>query len=423
MKSLPWFVAALMGLGVDAVAQNERKESTYYYSDSYSPSYLIRRQPWQAIAVDSKGQVYVAHPYDYTAGNKQVPSGRRLQIFNPQGEPIAQYQAPNGVLTFGLAVDERKGRIYGAANMQHVLVFGWEGPGKPVTLLREANNSPTVLARKEGGRCVSVSLGRDGSLFTADLAENKVYRFYESGGYSSFGSGPGGGDQGFENIRRVFESPVDGSLFVLDAEGVRKYSPAGSFTKRIGKKVSDENWLLAMSADGTLLAGWGKELVLMDGEGATLKTLPIPPEKLLDAALGKDGRIYAIPRGEEYCYSAYDPKGTLIFQRGADFERLVVTLDKSRKVSAKIDVTNALKAGLLTGAEKKAAEARPQSPAISVFLKSPSTPAWRKLEWAGSGEVPLPADLKEDGTLRFTTAAAVDGAGPAVEFNLPANRR
>ena len=30
-----------------------RQEATTYYSDSYSPPYLIRRQPWQAIAVDS----------------------------------------------------------------------------------------------------------------------------------------------------------------------------------------------------------------------------------------------------------------------------------------------------------------------------------------------------------------------------------
>jgi hypothetical protein len=423
MKFLPWFVAAWLGTGVDAWTQSERKEATYYYSDSYSPSYLIRRQPWQAIAVDSKGQVYVAHPYDYTAGNRQVPSGRRLQVFSPQGDPIAQYKAPNGVLTFGLAVDERRGRIYGAANMQHVLAFGWEGPGKHVTLLRESNNSPVVMARKEGGRCVSVSLGRDGSLLTADLAENKVYRFYESGGYSSFGSGPGGGDQGFDNIRRVFESPLDGSLFVLDAEGIRKYSPAGSFVKRMGKRIADENWLMAMSADGTLLAGWGKELVLMDGEGAMLKTLPILPEKLLDAALGKDGKIYAIPRGEEYCYAVYDPKGTLIFQRGADFERLTVTLDRSKKLSAQSDVTNALKAGLLTGAEKKSAEARPASSTPSVFLKVAPATAWRRLDWAGSGELSLPADLKDDCTLRFTTAAGVDGAGPTVDFNVPANRR
>lgn len=417
MKSPALIVAALLGLGLDAFAQTERKESTWFHTDSYSPTYLIRRQPWQAIAVDSKGQVYVAHPYDYTAGNKQVPSGRRLQVFNPQGDPIAQYQAPNGVLTFGLAVDERKNRIYGAGNFQHVYVYGWEGPGKPLTLLREANNSPTVLARKEGGRCVSVSLGRDGSLFTADLAENKVYRFYESGGYSSFGSGPGGGDQGFENIRRVFESPVDGSLFVLDAEGIRKYSPAGSFVKRIGKKIADENWLLAMSADGTLLAGWGKELVVMDAEGATLRTLPLSPEKLLDAALGKDGKVYVIPRGEEHCYAAYDPKGTLLFQRGADFERIAVTLEKGAKLSAKVDFTNALRAGLLTGAEKKAAEARPQSPAISVYLKSAS--GGRKLDWNGSGEIALPADLKEAFVLRFTTAPSIDGPGPAVEFNLP----
>jgi hypothetical protein len=53
------------------------QESTHYYTDAYAPDYLIRRQPWQAIAVDSKGQVVVAHPYAVGAGNRSVPSGGR----------------------------------------------------------------------------------------------------------------------------------------------------------------------------------------------------------------------------------------------------------------------------------------------------------------------------------------------------------
>jgi hypothetical protein len=350
------------------------QESTQYYTDAYAPNYLIRRQPWQAIAVDSKGQVFVAHPYVVGAGNRSVPSGRKIQIFDPRGEELARYDAPNGVLTFGLAIDERRGRIYSASNFQHVRVFGWDG--KALTLL------PEVIAKKEG-RCVGVSFTRDGMLLTADLAENKVFRFYEGGAWSSFGSGPGGGSQGFNDVRRVFESPKTGALFVLDKEAIRKFSPIGGFVKRIGDPIAEESGVLAMGPDGTLLAGSGRDLTLFDEEGTALKTVPIDSRKIVDAAIGKDGRIYVIPRGEEHCYAAYDPDGKLLFQRGADFDRLTV-------VRGKITFSNALQLGLLTGAQKKAAEARPQSPKINSF------------------ELP-------NGRLRYTLAATVDGPGLAVD--------
>lgn len=381
------------------VPQTTRKEATYYYADAYSPTYLIRRQPWQAIAVDSKGNVYVAHPFDTGANNRPVPSGRRLQIFSPEGELLAEHSSPNGMAAFGLAVDEAGGKIYGAANQQHGIVFDWRGPGRPLTLL------PGGVAKKEGGRCVGISLGRDGSLFTADLADNKVYRFYRSGGFSSFGSGPGDGDQGFNDLRRVFESPVTGNLYTLDRDGIRLFTPAGTFVRRIGPRVTDENGILAMGPDGRLLASWGADLALLDGEGAVLKKLPIATATISDAALGKDGRIVVIPRGPEFCYAAYGADGTLLFRRGADFDRLTVTLD-GRK--AKVEFTNALRAGLLSGAAKKAAEARPQSPPVSVFVRDATSP-WRRIE----GELPAGGGQR----IRFTTASEPEGVGPAVEFS------
>ena len=59
------------------------------------------------------------------------------------------------------------------------------------------------------------------------------------------------------------------------------------------------------------------QLFLLDGEGTTLKTIPIAPRTLVDAALGKDGRIYVIPRGEEFCYVL---EGELFFRvEGQEF--------------------------------------------------------------------------------------------------------
>jgi hypothetical protein len=318
-------------------------------------------------------------------------------------------------------VDEKAGRIYLAGEQQHVLAFDWRGPGQPLVRCLDRDNKPLVAAKKEGGRCVGVSLGRNGILHTVDMAENRVYRFYPAGGDSSFGSGPGGGEQGFNRIRRVFELPVSGNLCVLDGEGVRIFSPTGNFLKRIGKPVADG--VLAVAQDGTILIGGGKELFLLDSEGKTLKTFPPLPQDALDAGLGNDGKFYVIPRGEEYCYAAYDAGGKLLLQRGADFDRLTVTLPSATLVSgkpfpARVEFANALAAGLLTGAEKKSAEARPQSPTISLFVRSKEAPAWRKLAWTNGSQVVLPAELQGAHTLRFTSAETADGAGPAVDVNV-----
>jgi hypothetical protein len=391
-----------------------RQEATTYYSDSYSPSYLIRRQPWQAIAVDSENRIYIAHPFDKTAGNQPVPSGRRLQVFSPQGDLLAQYRDPDGIATYGLAIDEAQHRIYGAANMNGVATYSWDGP---TIVLQKNAPSPAI---KEGGRCVGVARVRGGGLLTADLADNKVFRFYSGGGYSSFGSGPGGGDQGFNDLRRVFESPVDGSLVTLDADGVRKFSPIGQFLKRIGKPTAPHEGILAMGPDGRLLVGDGGDLQLIDGDGKLLKTLPIATKNIVDAALGKDGKVYVMPRGEEYGYAAYDAEGKLLLQRGADFDRLTVTLPGSTlragaKVPATVVFSNALKAGLLSGAEQKTAAARPQSPRVSVYV---SGAEWSALE----GTLAIPAGVEGSRTLRFTTAASAEGPGLRVDFKVTISR-
>jgi hypothetical protein len=398
----------------DPAPEELRKEATWYTTDAYAPLYLLRSRPWQGIAVDSKGQIYVAQPYATAAGNKNLSAGR-ISILDPQGQTIGQFKsAPGWIPTSGIAVDEKAGRLYIAGEQQHVLAFDWRGPGLPLVRVLDADNKPLVAAKKEGGRCVGVSLGRGGVLHTLDMAENRVYRFYPGGGFSSFGSGPGSGDQGFNHIRRVFELPGAGTLAVLDGEGVRIYSPTGSFLRRIGKPVTDG--VLSVGPDGTILMGGGKELSLLDAEGKTLKTFPPLPQDALDAALGADGKFVVIPRGEEFCCAAYDAGGKLLWQRGADFERLTVTLPSAtltagKPVGARVEVFTALRAGLLAGAEKKAAEARPASPSASLFLRSKETPAWRKLS-----DQALPADVQGPHTLRFTTAETADGPGPAVDL-------
>lgn len=408
-----------------AAPDEVRKEATSYYTDAYAPLYLLRTRPWQGIAVDSKGLVYVAQPYATAAGNRSLSSAQ-INIFDPQGQPVARFNAaPGWVPTSGIAVDEKAGRIYLAGEYQHVLAFDWKGPGQPLARCLDRDNKPLVVAPKEGGRCVGVSLGRNGVLHTVDMAENRVYRFY-SGGHSSFGSGPGGGEQGFNRIRRVFELPVSGNLCVLDGEGVRVFSPTGNFLKRIGKPLADG--VLAVAPDGTILAGEGKELFLMDGEGKTLKTFPPLPQEAVDAALGNDGKFYVIPRGEEYCYAAYDAGGKPLLQRGADFDRLTVTLPSAtpasgKPIAARVEFTNALRAGLLAGAEKKAAEARPQSPPISLFVRSKDAPSWRKVPWAKDSPIVLPGDLEGACTLRFTPAETAEGAGLAVEVAVAIERK
>jgi hypothetical protein len=300
-----------------------------------------------------------------------------------------------------------------------VRVFDWRGPGSPLVPALDGEGKPLAVARKDGGRCAGVSLGRDGTLFTADLGENRVYRFYPAGGHSSFGSGPGGGDQGFNNVRRVFESPASGTLIVLDMDGIRVFGRTGQYLKRIGPRIPEGGFVLAMGPDGKLLAGWGATLSLLDSEGGVLRELPIPADRILDAALGGDGKIYVIPRGEELCCAAYDAEGRLLWRRGADFDRLTVTLPSASlkagaPLGAKVEFTNALRLELLDRTERKAAEGRPQNPPIRAFLRPAAGGAWSPLPEGWT----LPAGLEGPHRLRLTPAGSPEGPGPAVEFPL-----
>lgn len=408
-------LAALLLCAQDA--KTVRQESTWYHSSGYSPLWQIRSRPWQGIAVDSAGRIHVVHGQATGPGNKSM-SGAQIRIFSAEGDEVAQYSTPHGFYTAGIAVDERLGRLYVASDFHHVRVFEWRGPGAPLAPARDKDGGPLFVARKDGGRCSGVGLGRDGTLFTADLGENRVYRFYPPGGHSSFGSGPGEGDQGFNNVRRVFESPLNGNLYVLDLDGIRVFTATGQFVKRIGEKAS----VLALAPDGTLLVGAGTTLSVTDAEGTVLRRLPIRADQILDAAMGKDGKITVIPRGEELCCAAYDRDGKLLWRRGADFDRLTVTLpsatvEAGKPLGAKTEFTNALKAGLLTAAEQKAAEARPQSPAVHAFLRS-SSGSWVKLE---EGFL-VPRGLQGTHKVRFTTLPSAEGDGPAVEMTLTVNR-
>lgn len=324
--------------------QETKQSSTYFHSGGYSPDYLLRTRPWQGIAVDSRGLVYVAHPQAIGPENRRVDGGQ-IRIFDLRGDEVASCRsAPNGMATAGLAVNERNDQILVAVDQRHVWAF--ERKGAAIT------RSPSVPVQKERGRCGGVSVGRSGDLFYADMGESKVFRFHPGGGSSSFGNGPGGGDQGFNHLRRVFESPVSGNLFVLDGEGVRVFSTIGSFLRRIGRK--GPGGILAMGADGRVLVGSDREFVLMDGEGNLLKRFPLSPDGLVNAALAGDGSFYVIPRGEEFCAAAYDAEGRALWRRGSDFDRLSVTLRRGPPLSAEVELTSGLSLGLLTPGEAKA---------------------------------------------------------------------
>lgn len=409
-------IALLIPLLLGAQEQKPvRQESTWYYSNGYSPSWQLANRPWQGIAVDSAGRVVVVHGQAVAAGNKPI-SATQIRIFSPVGEEIAQYSTPHGFLTAGVAIDERHSRIYVASDFHHVRVVDWRGDS--VSPAKDKDGGMLSVARKDGGRCAGVSLGRDGTIFTADLGENRIYRFYPPGGHSSFGSGPGSGDQGFNNVRRVFESPKNGNLYVLDFDSIRVFGSTGQFLKRLAGRG-----VLAMGPDGKLLLGTGETLSVTDGEGTVLRRLAIRADQVLDAALGEDGKVYVIPRGEELCCAAYDAEGKLLWRRGADFDRLAVTLrsavvEPGRALPATVEFANALKLGLLTEAERKVAEGRPQNPSVHAFVRAGSSTAWTKL----NERFVLPPDVQGSCKVRFTTTPSPGEPGPAVEMTLTAGR-
>ncbi|HZE98134.1 MAG TPA: hypothetical protein VE981_13980 [Planctomycetota bacterium] len=175
-----------------------------------------------------------------------------------------------------------------------------------------------------------------------------------------------------------------------------------------------------MDPDFNRTPGTGATLQLMDGDGKLLKTLPIATRDILDAALGRDGKVDVIPRGEESCYAAYDAEGRLLHQRGVDFDRLTVTLPGTTlragtTLAATAVFRNALQWGLLFPSAARTAALRAQSPRINAFLRGSE---WSRVEWTADGRLALPAAAEGSRVLRFTPVSDAEGSGPRVVFKV-----
>lgn len=233
------------------------------------------------VGVDTEGNIYVA---DY--------SGGRLQVFDPQGEFVTQWQVGDGgddVYLTGMAV-ARGGSVYlvygndlfrhdgqtGEVISQIDYVDGWgfgdvaalpggglvaawyknrddiivfDEDGKTVMALREAISSIT------GDSEVTIKVAADGlgNIYAVSQLSEAIFHFGPSGDYvnrfSSGGDEPGqlslAGDIAVDNQSRVYVSDLNGILVFAPDGRYLSTIPTSAFA--YGLAFDDDNFLYVVS--------------------------------------------------------------------------------------------------------------------------------------------------------------------------------
>ena len=279
----------------------------------------------RAVAVDDKGQIYVAD-----SGNN------RIQVFNPDGTFLRQWGSTCKLDTrmaawaagegqfnepWGIAVGQ-DGSVYVSDTWNH-RVQKFTNDGQFVNSLGPLR----VHRRRVGpGRTLfygprSLAIGRDGNLYAMDTGNKRVQVFSPNGDFvSQFGGG--GVVDGRLDEPVGLGQDADGNWYVTDTwnKRIQKFDEAGQYVaqwpvagwdsqsvvnkpalavdpqRKIVYAVDPENYrVLAFNTDGTFKATWG-----LYGNDAQSFTLPT------GIAVGPGGKVY-VADGDAHRIMVFPP--------------------------------------------------------------------------------------------------------------------
>ena len=240
----------------------------------------------RSIGVDGQGRIYVA---EYQGG--------RVQVFDAQGKPLAEWTVDPKMPLRGMAVD-RKGTVY---VVQRGAITRYEGmTGKPLGNLSYSggSNFDDVAATQDGGIIAATS-----------GASDDIVRFNSSG-------------QAVQTIRKAISGQTDrselnmrlasdgqGNIYALGSfnSAVFKFTREGKFITRIGSaghEAGQFNGLDAIAVDGQgrVFVSDTKGIEVFDTNGRYLDVIKVPQSVAFGLAFNSSGELFAIARNKVIKY-------------------------------------------------------------------------------------------------------------------------
>ena len=249
----------------------------------------VAAQVWDwgapAAAAAGDGAAAVGNPYE--GGQRIIEATQQIGQVGAPGNAAGQFNFPRAV-----AVDD-KGQIYVAdSGNNRIQVFNPDG-----TFLRQWG-STCKLDTREG--CVGggegqfnepwgIAVGQDGSVYVSDTWNHRVQKFTNDGqfvkAWGVFGST--GGELGQENLfygPRSLAIGRDGNLYAMDTgnKRVQVFSPNGDFISQFGgggvvDGRLDEPVGLGQDADGNwyVTDTWNKRIQKFDEAGQYVAQWPV----------------------------------------------------------------------------------------------------------------------------------------------------
>jgi hypothetical protein len=275
-------------------------EQTFYYHGNVNPNNSFAA----SIDVDADGTVAVGVTPTIGEFNVSQQQLGTALLFNPAGEPVGRIESPASVMQAVVFGPDH--RIYTAE--------GWFGAGAHV--YDRAAASPRAVPVRH--------LNADGSHvdkgFPTSVAVGPDYRIYTLRQGKLFITSP-------ENkLLKEIVCPGNTKLNV-DSRGVvyagNRLLQADGTWKELPYTVRD------VAPDGKLLVVFpkGKWAIYDPQRNEVERQVRLPDGQWHDVALGPDSNLYLVPTADPgLAYVVADSNGKVLLRRGADFDRLRVSL-------------------------------------------------------------------------------------------------
>ena len=241
------------------------------------PAALALGGGWLWLLDDSRGRVFVADPAGITEPTEVFRAG-------------LDYGGETAGLPLAIAWDERGGRLLLIDNGR--TLFSLAPGSRPVALpLRGGDALPAIDA----------IAAYDGALYVLDGAAGEVWRYLPAGtGFDSERAGLLGGD-GFADARAL---AVDGDLFVIDGDRLRRFSRGAELEpplRGIDRPLAAPAALAADAANGLVYAAdrGGRRVVAAGARGEGFRRQYVHPGflDLRGIALAPDGAVAYVLTG------------------------------------------------------------------------------------------------------------------------------
>jgi sugar lactone lactonase YvrE/DNA-directed RNA polymerase subunit RPC12/RpoP len=205
------------------------------------------------LGLDGAGNIYTG---DY--------SGGRVQVFDPDGEFLGQWNAGSELYMIGMAVD-RQGVVYVVDRGQ---ILRYEG-------LTGAALGPLPYAGQASFRHVATAA--DGSLVA--FAPDRLVRFDAQGNVTLEVRDPFSNIPDFATTSEDLAVDGAGNIYVLGTESIYKFDADGRFVNQIGSRgeaadqFSTSVTAIAVDGQGRIFAEDFKGILVLDANGRYLGTI------------------------------------------------------------------------------------------------------------------------------------------------------